>query len=312
MAESRQSKIRRALRQQAENETLVSRGVRDAQRVWKPHERKIISAATQGRATRALLNKAFRDLEPLMIDAMQFFYLRGFKRSRDAARAHAGDFIKLSYETETANLIDELPLTAAQVSALSTTMTSEIRRVLLLTKTQLEKRINTVLRNVRQSGVNKREAVKQIRSTIVNANVSTHQIETLYRTTTNMAYNAARWEANQDSVIQQMLWGYEYVTVGDNRVRDEHAVLDRVRYAKDNPIWNTIWPPSGWSCRCSTIEIYDDENLATTRRVEQNADANTQIDAGQLRMREKKNGQWGKWRPIASKGFDVNFGKLLS
>src|SRR5262249_26336677 len=52
------------------------------------------------------------------------------------------------------------------------------------------------------------------------------EIETVFRTQTQIAYSAGRWQADQDPAVQEILWGYEYVTVGDDRVRPEHAELE--------------------------------------------------------------------------------------
>ena len=59
-------------------------------------------------------------------------------------------------------------------------------------------------------------------------------------------------------MIDEILWGYKYVTVGDDRVRDEHAALEGTTAPKDDPIWQTIWPPNGWACRCQTIMIFEE------------------------------------------------------
>lgn len=42
----------------------------------------------------------------------------------------------------------------------------------------------------------------------------------------------------------------KYVTAGDERVRHSHAVLDGLIKAIDDPIWNKIFPPKDWGCRC--------------------------------------------------------------
>jgi len=46
---------------------------------------------------------------------------------------------------------------------------------------------------------------------------------------------------------------WEYRTVGDNRVRPAHEKLHGKVFAKDDPIWNTIYPPNDWGCRCTVI-----------------------------------------------------------
>ena len=53
------------------------------------------------------------------------------------------------------------------------------------------------------------------------------------------------------------LWGFAYVTMGDDRVRVNHEALDGTKARKDDPIWNEITPPLGWNCRCQKIEEFD-------------------------------------------------------
>ena len=88
------------------------------------------------------------------------------------------------------------------------------------------------------------------------ANVQPYLLETLARTQTQLAYGAGRWNVNQDPAIDEILWGYEYVTVGDDRVRPNHEALNGTRYPKDDALLQEIWPPNGFNCRCTMIEIY--------------------------------------------------------
>ncbi len=78
-------------------------------------------------------------------------------------------------------------------------------------------------------------------------------LATTFRTQSQLAYNAARWNAdkNDDDV-----WGYTYVTVGDDVVRPEHEELEEVTLPKQHPTWNTIWPPNGFNCRCQVVTIF--------------------------------------------------------
>lgn len=87
--------------------------------------------------------------------------------------------------------------------------------------------------------------------------------ETLFRTQMAMAYEAGRWTVNQSPPIDEIIWGYEYVAIPDDRVRPEHLALHGTRYAKDDPQLRIIWPPNGFNCRCSMIEIFtlDDARL---------------------------------------------------
>ena len=54
---------------------------------------------------------------------------------------------------------------------------------------------------------------------------------------------------------------WQYVTVGDANVRDEHAALDGLTLPADSPFWATHWPPWEWGCRCR-VEPVDAEEYA--------------------------------------------------
>ena len=46
---------------------------------------------------------------------------------------------------------------------------------------------------------------------------------------------------------------WEYKTAGDGRVREEHAVLDGLVLLHSDPLWDKIYPPNGWNCRCYVV-----------------------------------------------------------
>ena len=43
---------------------------------------------------------------------------------------------------------------------------------------------------------------------------------------------------------------WEYLTVEDEHVRDSHKLLHGVILPYNDPLWNIIFPPNGWNCRC--------------------------------------------------------------
>lgn len=45
----------------------------------------------------------------------------------------------------------------------------------------------------------------------------------------------------------------QYSTVGDDKVRKAHALLDKLTLHKSSPVWRRIWPPMDWKCRCTII-----------------------------------------------------------
>lgn len=73
-------------------------------------------------------------------------------------------------------------------------------------------------------------------------------IETVFRTNVLSAYGAGR--LSQQLQVKRALPYWEYVTVRDSRVRDEHAALHGFLARWDDPVWKRIYPPNGYNCRC--------------------------------------------------------------
>jgi SPP1 gp7 family putative phage head morphogenesis protein len=88
-----------------------------------------------------------------------------------------------------------------------------------------------------------------------------YQLENIARTQAQITYNAAKYKEEQEDYIQDILWGYKYVTTGDERVRPEHAILEGVTLPKDDPFWKRYYPPNGWSCRCQVIPIFEKQKI---------------------------------------------------
>lgn len=45
-----------------------------------------------------------------------------------------------------------------------------------------------------------------------------------------------------------------YKTVGDGRVRPEHAMLNGITRKVEDPFWDKFMPPNGWNCRCDVSQ----------------------------------------------------------
>lgn len=88
-----------------------------------------------------------------------------------------------------------------------------------------------------------------------------YQLETIFRTQSQLAYGAGRWMGDQDPDLKGAIWGYQYSAVGDARTRPTHAALDGVTLPKTDPFWSKFWPPNGWNCRCTVIPLYDETTI---------------------------------------------------
>lgn len=63
---------------------------------------------------------------------------------------------------------------------------------------------------------------------------------------------AAKWEGFMQDGDRYNL---QYRTAHDDRVRPEHAALDRVTLPMSDPFWQEYYPPNGWNCRCTVVQV---------------------------------------------------------
>lgn len=47
----------------------------------------------------------------------------------------------------------------------------------------------------------------------------------------------------------------QYRTAGDERVRASHALLNRITLPPTDEFWKKYFPPNGWRCRCTTVQV---------------------------------------------------------
>ena len=66
------------------------------------------------------------------------------------------------------------------------------------------------------------------------------------------AQMAAKWEQIEADGDRYDL---QYRTAGDDKVRPEHAELDGVTLPPSDPFWRTYYPPNGWNCRCTAVQV---------------------------------------------------------
>ena len=71
-----------------------------------------------------------------------------------------------------------------------------------------------------------------------------------------------------------------YRTVGDSRVRPEHATLNGIVKPIDDPFWKTYYPPNGWRCRCTVMNTAEkvSEGTFEDKTVKPEFHGNTALD----------------------------------
>jgi SPP1 gp7 family putative phage head morphogenesis protein len=66
------------------------------------------------------------------------------------------------------------------------------------------------------------------------------------------AVMASKWESFMEDGDRYNL---QYRTAGDGKVRPEHAALHGVTLPPSDQFWTEFYPPNGWNCRCTVIQV---------------------------------------------------------
>jgi SPP1 gp7 family putative phage head morphogenesis protein len=90
---------------------------------------------------------------------------------------------------------------------------------------------------------------------------NSHVVNTVVRTQTAMAFNAAVW---QEAMDDPEVWGFRYSTAGDERVRLTHQAIDGTTLPKSHKFWMQFAPPNGWNCRCGLEMLFDPQEEVIT------------------------------------------------
>lgn len=96
----------------------------------------------------------------------------------------------------------------------------------------------------------------------VNAQYNKNWLQAEHQTAKTAGQMAVKWQRIQRD--KDLFPNLKYRTVGDERVRDEHAALNGTVKPVDDPFWSTHYPPNGWRCRCNVVQTAED---ATTDKI---------------------------------------------
>lgn len=73
-----------------------------------------------------------------------------------------------------------------------------------------------------------------------------------YNFVQSSAEMAARWERFMEDGDRYNL---QYRTAADGKVRPTHAALHGVTLPITDPFWEEYYPPNGWNCRCTVVQV---------------------------------------------------------
>jgi SPP1 gp7 family putative phage head morphogenesis protein len=84
-------------------------------------------------------------------------------------------------------------------------------------------------------------------------------VDTVFRTNVQAAYAGGRYAEMFSAERSRSSPYVMYNAIEDNRVRPEHLALDGKVFRKDDANARRYFPPLGFNCRCSLIELDEDD-----------------------------------------------------
>lgn len=94
----------------------------------------------------------------------------------------------------------------------------------------------------------------------INDTYNANYLHAEYNFVQASATMAAKWEQFSEDGDRYYL---QYRTAKDNKVRPEHAALDGVTLPMSDSFWETYYPPNGWNCRCTVVQVRKQKYPAT-------------------------------------------------
>ena len=96
-----------------------------------------------------------------------------------------------------------------------------------------------------------------------------HRIRTILRTNIATAYSAGRYKRQRETMDARPWW--QYIAILDGATRSAHRDLHGKVFRADDPVWDTIYPPNGFRCRCRVQSL--SERQLRARGLETSSDA---------------------------------------
>lgn len=86
----------------------------------------------------------------------------------------------------------------------------------------------------------------------INQNYNHHYLRAEYQHAVGSTQMAARW---QQIAKDGDRYDLQYRTAEDDHVRESHRLLHGITLPYSDPFWDKYFPPNGWGCRCTAVQV---------------------------------------------------------
>lgn len=101
----------------------------------------------------------------------------------------------------------------------------------------------------------------------INTDYNKYYLKAEYNFAVQSSLSAAQWK----NFLPGDQFNLQYRTVGDERVRISHRMLDRITLPMTSKFWDWYFPPNGWGCRCDVVQVRAKKYPATNEQEAMNA-----------------------------------------
>lgn len=102
---------------------------------------------------------------------------------------------------------------------------------------------------------------------------SVRRLKTIYGANLQTGYMAGRWQGMVENAEARPYW--QYIAIDDGATRASHRKMHKRVFRWDDPIWQSLYPPNDWGCRCRVRAL-------TAKQVEQKG-LTVEVSDGKLR-----------------------------
>jgi SPP1 gp7 family putative phage head morphogenesis protein len=102
---------------------------------------------------------------------------------------------------------------------------------------------------------------------------SPYRLDKIFRINSSVAYNSSRYKFQMDNISTHPY--LQYIQIQRPSKRDAHAKYNGKVFRADDPIWNTIYPPSDWECGCRVVAKSKDDLTQEGLKVSKGKDFDT-------------------------------------
>lgn len=146
-----------------------------------------------------------------------------------------------------------IPVSNKEIAALTKEAKERAFYVAGLAKLDQVNLIHNELLKALENGTTLKTFKENIAEVIKKQGWDKRRIETIFQTNMQTAYQAGRWKAVQRT--KKYLPYLEYSSVLDTRTRPAHSVLHGIVFPADHPFWDSHYPPNGFNCRCTAVQL---------------------------------------------------------